>query len=65
MEGNTVKVKRLRPWVKFTAYGVVGISVYCLVRGFILPPRAHVVEFDLKAIHQMNAEDKQTHEKDR
>lgn len=47
-------VKKLRPWVRYTAGAFLGTSTYLVVTSWVYRPAPHVVEFDLRKIREMN-----------
>lgn len=51
-EAKIVEIKKLRPWVKISAYTVIGVSMYSIFRTFIYNPKPYIVEFDINKIYK-------------
>jgi hypothetical protein len=55
---QTIEVKRLRPWVRYTGLGVLTLAAYVTLKQFLLKPQPYVVQFDLKKIQDMKKQSK-------
>ena len=61
MKGNnsdaaetTRQIKVLRPWVRLTA-GTSVLLLGCAAYSYIVPPRVHSVQFDIKKIEKLSS----------